>query len=77
MLFGHDAHVLENLDALQETTITIDERAFVVRSEAKRTLGKVFQACHVALPPVLRSIDAPQAPPETDARRDTTRNPRP
>jgi uncharacterized protein YlzI (FlbEa/FlbD family) len=49
------AHVIEDLDALQETTITIDDRAFVVRSEAKRTVGKVFQACHVALPPVLRS----------------------
>ena len=71
------AHVIEDLDALQETTITIDERAFVVRSEAKRTAGKVFQACHVALPPVLRSIDAPEAPPEADARRDTTPNPRP
>jgi transposase len=70
------AHVIEDLDALQETTITIDERAFVVRSEAKRTVGKVFQACHVALPPVLRSMDAPESPPETEAGRDTTPNPR-
>lgn len=73
------AHVIEDLDALQETTITIDERAYVVRSEAKRTVGRVFQACHVALPPVLRSMDAPESPPEPpemEGRRDTTLNPR-
>jgi len=71
------AHVIEDLDALHETTITIDTRAYVVRSEAKRTAGKVFQACGVALPPALRSIEAPESPPEGDGRRVTTRNPQP
>jgi transposase len=52
------AHVIDDLDALHETTITLDTRAYVVRSEAKGTVGKVFQACGVALPPVLRSIEA-------------------
>ena len=55
------AHVVRDLEALHETTITIEERAYVVRSEAKRTAGKVFQACGVALPPTLRSINAPAA----------------
>ena len=53
------AHVIDDLDALHETTITLDTRAYVVRSEAKGTVGKVCQACGVALPPVLRSIEAP------------------
>jgi hypothetical protein len=53
------AHVIKDLDALHETTITLDTRAYVVRSEAKGTVGKVFQACGVALPPVLRSVEAP------------------
>jgi transposase len=57
------AHVVRDLEALHETTITIEERAYVVRSEAKRTAGKVFQACGVALPPTLRSVNAPVASP--------------
>jgi hypothetical protein len=48
------ATVVADLDALHETTVTIKTRAFVVRSEAKRTMGKVFQACGAALPPAPR-----------------------
>jgi len=71
------AHVVRDLDALHESTITIDGRAYVVRSEAKRTAGKVFQACGVALPPALRSLTATESPPETGDGRVTTRNPQP
>jgi transposase len=66
------AHVVRDLDALHETTITIEDRAYVVRSEAKRTAGKVFQACGVAMPPALRSMSAPESPPPSDVRRVTT-----
>jgi hypothetical protein len=57
------AHIVRDLEALQETTITIDERAYVVRSEAKRTAGKVFQACGIAMPPALRSVNATESSP--------------
>ena len=50
---------MRDLDALHETTITIDGHAYLVRSEAKRTVGKVFQACGVAIPPALRPTEAP------------------
>jgi hypothetical protein len=66
------AHVVRDLDALHETTTTIDNRAYVVRSEAKRTAGKVFQACGVAMPPTLRSISASDSPPPSEAKRVTT-----
>lgn len=69
------ADVVHDLDALHETTITIDSHAYIVRSEAKRTVGKVFQACGVAIPPALRSADAPPAPSEPGDGRVTTPNP--
>jgi hypothetical protein len=68
------ANVVADLDALHDTTVTIETRAFVVRSEAKRSVGKVFQACGVALPPALRSLDAPESPPTPGAGRVTTPN---
>lgn len=71
------AHVVRDLDGLHDTTITIGGRAYVVRSEAKRTAGKVFQACGVAMPSALRSINAPESPPEPAGRRVTTPNPQP
>lgn len=51
--------VMHDLNALHETAITIDRQAYVVRSETKRTVGKVFQACGVAIPPALRPADVP------------------
>lgn len=42
------------LNALHETEITLDDQAYVVRGETKRTVGKVLQACGVAIPPPLR-----------------------
>jgi hypothetical protein len=49
------ADVVRDLDHLHETTIQIHDHAYVVRSETKGTVGKVFQACGVAIPPALRS----------------------
>ncbi len=54
--------MVRDLDALHETTITIDGHAYLVRSEAKRTVGRVFRACGVAIPPALRSAEAPGLP---------------
>lgn len=71
------AHVVHDLDTLHETTITIDHRPYVVRSEARGTIGKLFQACGVALPPALRSAAAPHSPPNLDRGRVTTPNPQP
>ena len=39
---------------LFETTTIVDEKPYVIRSEIKDTLGKVFQAADVAIPPALR-----------------------
>ncbi len=48
------ADIIRDLDHLDETTITVDEKAYVIRSEIKGTLGKVFQAAGVAIPPAVR-----------------------
>jgi len=48
------ADIVRDLDHLQETTITVHERDYVVRSAIKGTLGKVFQAASVAIPPAVR-----------------------
>lgn len=48
------ADIVRDLDHLQETTITVDEKDYVIRSQIKGTLGKVFQATGVAIPPAVR-----------------------
>ena len=48
------ADVVRDLGQLHETTIAIQDHQYVVRSEIKGTVGKVFQACGVAIPPALR-----------------------
>jgi hypothetical protein len=48
------ADIVRDLDRLDETTITVDEKSYVIRSEIKGTLSKVFQAAGVAIPPALR-----------------------
>jgi hypothetical protein len=68
---------VRDLEALDETTNTIDARAYVVRSEAKRTAGTVFQACGVAVPPTLRSINAPDSSPKPWGGHVTTPRQRP
>jgi Transposase DDE domain len=51
------ADVIGDLDRLQEVEMSLDGKSYVVRTETKGTVGKVFQACGVALPPTLRSVD--------------------
>jgi hypothetical protein len=71
-------HVITDLEALHETTITLHDRGYVVRSQAKGTAGKVFQACRVALPASLRSRPpADLAAPERLRGRDTTASAQP
>ena len=48
------ADVVRDLDQLQEVEIHLEGKAYLLRTEAKGTTGKVFQACSVALPPTLR-----------------------
>ena len=48
----HD--VVQDLDRLEELTLTIDEKGYILRTDPKGTVGKVFQAAGVALPPVIR-----------------------
>jgi transposase len=49
------ADVVRDLQQLHETTIEIDGHRYIVRSETKGTIGRVFQACGVAIPPALRA----------------------
>lgn len=46
--------VIRDLDRLQEIELQLDAKGYVLRTEAKGTVGKVFQATGVALPPTLR-----------------------
>ena len=49
------ADVIRDLDSLQEIELQVDGKRYLLRSETRGTTGKVFQACGVALPPVLRA----------------------
>jgi hypothetical protein len=40
--------------------MSLEGKSYVVRTETKGAVGKVFQACGVALPPTLRSSDPPR-----------------
>lgn len=51
------ADILRDLEALTETKITHAGKHFVLRSEARGTCGRVFQAVGVALPPTVRRLD--------------------
>ncbi len=48
------ADVIRDLDSLQEVELEVDSKRYLLRSETQGTAGKVFQACGVALPAVLR-----------------------
>jgi len=52
------ADIIRDLDRLQEVEMSIEGKSYVVRTETKGTVGKVFQACGVALPPTLRPVEA-------------------
>jgi hypothetical protein len=47
------ADIIRDLDHLQETTITVEDKPYVIRSAIKGTLGNVFAATGVAIPPAL------------------------
>jgi len=63
---GHDlewSDVIRDLDRLQKVEIEQDGKRFLLRSQAKGTCGKAFQAAGVALPPTLRQIDPEESEP--------------
>ena len=49
------ADVVRDLDNLLEMEVAIGGKGYVFRGQSSGVTGKVFQACGVALPPVLRS----------------------
>ena len=49
------ADVIRDLDNLVEMEVSIGGKEYVFRGQSSGVAGKVFQACGVALPPVLRS----------------------
>jgi len=51
------ADVMSDLDRLQEIEMCIDGKGYVVRTETKGTVSKVFQTCGVAVPPTLRPAE--------------------
>lgn len=48
------AHILDDLDGLQEIEMTVGDKPYRLRTETKGTLAAVFSACGVALPPTLQ-----------------------
>jgi hypothetical protein len=46
--------IIRDLNSLQEMEITTEGKRYFLRTETEGTIGKVFQACGVALPPTLR-----------------------
>jgi Transposase DDE domain len=48
------ADIVADLDRLQEIELNVNDKAYTLRTQPKGTVGKVFQACAVALPPTLR-----------------------
>lgn len=48
------ADIIQDLDRLEETTLTVDGKGYVLRTDPKGTVGKVFQACGTAMPPQIR-----------------------
>ena len=67
---GHDvewADVLQDLEQLEEVEVEQDGKRLLLRTTAKGTCGKVFQAAGVALPPTVRQVPAPPKPEDLDA----------
>ncbi len=60
ILYGAECRTDINgdLDRLQDVEMRIDGKSYVVRTETKGTVGKVFHARGVALPPTLRPAQA-------------------
>jgi hypothetical protein len=49
------ADVLRDLDRRQEVEVSIGGKSYVVRTETKGTVEKIFPACGVAVPSTLRA----------------------
>lgn len=50
------ADVIRDLDSLIEMEVTIRDKGYIFRGQSSGVAGKVFQACGVALPPILRQV---------------------
>ena len=48
------ADVIRDLDRLQQIEVLIERKKYLLRTETRGTVAKVFQACAVALPPTLQ-----------------------
>lgn len=46
--------IIQDLDRLEDTAVTVDSKGYVIRTDPKGTVGKVFQASGAAMPPVIR-----------------------
>jgi hypothetical protein len=55
------ADVIRDLDNLVEMEVAINGKGYVFRGQTTGVTGKVFQACGVALPPLMRP-SSPAAP---------------
>ena len=53
------ADIVRDLDNLMEMELTVQGKGYVLRNETNGTVGKVAQACAVALPPILRPLEQP------------------
>jgi transposase len=56
---GHEfewADVICDLDRLQTVEVELDDKRFLLRSEAQGTCGGVFQAAGVAMPPTVQQV---------------------
>lgn len=51
------ADIVRDVDAVEEITVTHQNKSFILRTETQGVAGKVFQAAGVALPPVLREAE--------------------
>jgi hypothetical protein len=58
------ADVIRDLDNLVEMEVAINGKGYLFRGQTTGVAGKVFQACGVALPPLMRP-SSPAAPPIT------------
>ena len=50
------ADVIRDLDSIVEMEVTIKDKGYIFRGQSSGVAGKVFQACGVALPPILRPV---------------------
>jgi hypothetical protein len=48
--------VVNDLDRLEEVTIIVGEKGYILRTDPRGTVGRACQAAGAALPPVLRSM---------------------